>query len=411
MQAPSVQYTFDELADPLREVTFVVVDLETTGGSNKTEAITEIGAVKVRGGEEIGEFATLIDPGRAIPAYITVLTGITDAMVMRAPRIEAVLPGFLEFIHGCVLVAHNAGFDVGFLKAACARHGLVWPAPPVVDTVRLARRVLSRDEAPSVRLGAIAPLLGARVAPDHRALTDAKATVDVLHALLERVGPLGVQSLTELQQVVRDVSPERRRKRHLAEHLPAVPGVYLFLGPAEEVLYVGTATDLRSRVRSYFSAAETRRRIRHMVTLAERVDHVRCAHPLEANIREQRLIAAHTPKYNRRSKYPDKATWITLTDEAFPRLSLVTAPRRADGVFLGPFRSRVTAALALDALHGVLRLRRCSPRIRRTGANGTPCALADLGRCGAPCSGAESAGDYAAHVRTFTDLVDGSTAV
>ena len=92
-----VQAAFDELDEPLREVTFVVVDLETTGGGTDTEAITEIGAVKVRGGEVLGEFATLVDPGRGIPPLITVLTGITDLMVASAPPIGAVLPAFLDF--------------------------------------------------------------------------------------------------------------------------------------------------------------------------------------------------------------------------------------------------------------------------------------------------------------------------
>jgi DNA polymerase III epsilon subunit family exonuclease len=168
------QRSFDELGEPLREVTFVVVDLETTGGSPATEAITEIGAVKVRGGQVLGEFATLVDPGRTIPPQITMLTGITNAMVYDAPRISSVLPAFLEFARGSVLVAHNARFDVGFLRAACARQQVPWPGPAVVDTVRLARKVLPRAEAPSVRLSALAALLGARTRPDHRALTDAR---------------------------------------------------------------------------------------------------------------------------------------------------------------------------------------------------------------------------------------------
>src|SRR5690625_850348 len=113
-----VQLALDELGTPLSEVTFVVVDLETTGGSAATSAITEIGAVKVRGGEVLGEFQTLVDPGGPVPAYIATLTGITTAMVHGAPRIEQVLPSFLEFAHGAVLVAHNAAFDIGFLKAA-----------------------------------------------------------------------------------------------------------------------------------------------------------------------------------------------------------------------------------------------------------------------------------------------------
>ncbi len=403
------QRSFDELGEPLREVTFVVVDLETTGGSSKTEAITEIGAVKVRGGQVLGEFATLIDPSRSIPPQITMLTGISDAMVFDAPTIRAVLPSFLEFIRGSVLVAHNAGFDVGFLRAACSRLDLPWPGPCVIDTVRLARKVLSRAEAPSVKLSALATLLGARVAPDHRALTDARATVDVLHALFERLGSLGVHSLSELQEASRDVSPERRRKRGLADHLPSAPGVYLFRGPADQVLYVGTSGNLHQRVRSYFSAAETRARIKQMVALAERVDHVECAHALEANVREQRLIAVHQPPYNRRSRSPGRISWVTITDEPFPRLSIVRAAPSRGQPALGPFTSRLAAQIAVDALQDAVPVRRCTSRIRRTDPDGSPCALAGLGRCGAPCTGAEDITSYAIHVQRITALVEGQS--
>ncbi|WP_343074538.1 DEDD exonuclease domain-containing protein [Nakamurella aerolata] len=410
-RVPTLQPSFDELSEPLRETTFVVVDLETTGGSARTERITEIGAVKVRGGQVLGEFATLVDPGRSIPPNITILTGITNAMVVGAPRIDSVLPSFLEFSRNCVLVAHNAGFDMGFLRAACQRLGLPWPAPRVIDTVRLARSALSKDEAPSVRLGALAPLLGATVRPDHRALTDARATVDVLHALFERLGAVGVQSMDELVHAQRRVSTAQRRKRHLAQGLPAAPGVYLFRGAKDEVLYVGTSKNLRQRVRSYFGRSEQRRRIRHMVTLAERVDHVVCAHSLEAQVREQRLIAAHQPRYNRRSKQPHRGWWVVLTSEAFPRLSVVPAQSPQLGRTanpLGPFWSRAAALEAVDALHSAVRIRRCTQRIRRHDPDGTACALAELGKCGAPCAGLESVTDYAAHVMQVTGMVAGS---
>ena len=128
-----VQGTFDELGTPLPDVTFVVVDLETTGGVRPTSAITEIGAVKVRGGEVLGEFQTLVDPGEPIPPFIAVLTGITDTMVARRPA-SAVLPAFLEFARGAVLVAHNAPFDIGFLKPRRVARA-DWPALAVVDTV------------------------------------------------------------------------------------------------------------------------------------------------------------------------------------------------------------------------------------------------------------------------------------
>ena len=127
------QLSFDELGSALRDITFVVVDLEITGGRPDEDGITEIGAVKVRGGEVIGELATLIDPGRGVPPQITELTGITTAMLRDAPPIRTVLPSFLEFAAGAVLVAHNAPFDMGFLRAACTRNGMVWPKPRVLS--------------------------------------------------------------------------------------------------------------------------------------------------------------------------------------------------------------------------------------------------------------------------------------
>jgi DNA polymerase-3 subunit epsilon len=307
----------DPLADlSLRETTFVVVDLETTGGRPSGEghdSITEIGAVKVRGGAVLGELATLVDPGRSIPPQIVALTGITTAMVCDAPRIDSVLPAFLEFSRGAVLVAHNAGFDIGFLRAAAERCQIPWPRPPVLCTVRLARRVLTRDEAPSVRLAALARLFGATTTPTHRALDDARATVDVLHGLIERVGNQGVHTYTELRSYLPDVTPAQRRNRHLAAALPHRPGVYLFRGPSAEVLYVGTAVDLRRRVGQYFNGADPRTRMKEMASLATAVDHVECAHDLEAGVRELRLLAAHAPPYNRRSKFPHRWWWVVLT--------------------------------------------------------------------------------------------------
>ncbi len=399
-----VQGTFDELGTPLRETTFVVVDLETTGGSAQDCAITEIGAVKVRAGEVLGEFATLVNPARSIPPFIAVLTGITDAMVAGAPELGSVLPAFLEFSRGAVLVAHNAPFDLGFLRAGCEQLGLTWPAPDSLDTARLARRVLTRDEAPDCKLATLARVLRASTAPCHRALADARATVDVLHGLLERVGGLGVQSLDELRTFSCQVSPQQRRKRHLADALPRLPGVYLFRDPAGRVLYVGKSVDLRSRVRQYFTASEMRSRMAEMIACADRVDPVVCATGLEAEVRELRLIAEHRPPYNRRSKHPERALWLRLTHEAYPRLSLVRRVADDGTLHLGPFASTRAAELALAAAHEALPLRQCTGRIsvRRPSS---ACVLVEMGRCAAPCRGAASGGqsveDYARGVAAF----------
>jgi len=382
-----VQGTFDELGRPLSDVTFCVVDLETTGGSAaKGSKITEIGAVKVRGGQVLGEFQTLVNPDERIPAFITVLTGITDQMVIDAPRVADVLPSFLEFARGCVLVAHNAPFDIGFLKHFSRELGYDWPGFEVVDTVPLARRTLLRDEVSNVKLGSLAALFSTSTTPNHRALDDARATVDVLHGLFERLGPLGVATLEELMAFTSKVTPAQRKKRHLAAHLPQAPGVYLFRGPQDEVLYVGTSRNLRARARSYFTKSETRSRMADMVQLAQRIDAVVCVTALEAQVRELRLIAAHSPPFNRRSRFPHRLTWLKLTREPWPRLSIVTTVLDDDADYIGPFRGRQAAESAVVALHDTFRIRQCTQRLGLR-PRSSPCALAEMDGCLSPCDG------------------------
>ncbi|MGO1174302.1 MAG: DEDD exonuclease domain-containing protein, partial [Actinomycetaceae bacterium] len=384
------QVGLDELGTPLSEVTFVVVDLETTGGAARSDRITEIGAVKVRGGEVLAELGTLVNPGVPIPPQITVLTGITTAMVTPAPPIGEVLPTFLEmagFDRGSVLVAHNARFDVGFLKEAVRRAGREWPAPMIVDTVQLARRVVTNDEVPNRKLGTLAAYFGASTTPDHRALSDARATVDVLHALIGRLTPLGITHREDLPSLAEKVPAHRRRKTRLADGLSRGPGVYRFVGPSGEVLYVGRATNLRQRVRSYFTSAEKRARIGEMVDLAAAVEEIPCATVLEARVRELRLIAELDPPYNRRSKRPARLPWVRLTDEAHPRVTITRSLGAGElGSAIGPFTSHRAATRAVEAIQAAFPVRRCTTRLPATPRAGArACALAELGQCPAPC--------------------------
>ncbi len=399
------QRSFDELGRPLRDITFCVVDLETTGGSAQGGSmITEIGAVKVRGGEVLAEFQTLVNPRTEIPAFIAVLTGISNTMVADAPAIESALPAFLEFAAGTVLVAHNAPFDVGFLKHFAEQQGRPWPRFEVLDTAKLARRVITRDDAPNCKLSSLARAFGSTTTPNHRALSDARATVDVLHGLMERLGGLGVHTLEELQTFSSRVSTAQRKKRHLAEALPHSPGVYLFRDERSRVLYVGTSRDLRTRVRSYFTASETRSRMGEMVGLASAVDGIECATALEAEVRELRLIAEHKPRYNRRSRFPEKVHFIKLTREPWPRLSLVRRVLDDQADYLGPFGSRKTAEKCLAALHDTFPVRQCSDRLSREPSRAA-CVLAEMGRCLSPCDGSVDATTYAALVRQLRDTL------
>ncbi len=377
---------------PLREVTFVVVDLETTGGSPASNRITEVGAVRVRAGEVEGELATLVDPEVAIPPGITALTGIDDTMVAGRPPIGGILPALLEFARGSVLVAHNARFDVGFLDAALRRSGRPPLEQQALCTAALARRLLA-EEVRDCRLATLAAHVGARTRPEHRALADARATVDVLHALIERAGSVGATTLEDLTALQRVGSaPVFAARRRLADDLPHAPGVYAFTSAAGERLYVGTATDLRARVRSYFGS-DPRRRVPDLLRETARIEHWVTPTAIEAEVAEARLIRREDPRYNRRGR-PRRPVWLRLTAEAFPRLSIARTAPPAGEPALGPLPSRRQATALAEALHEAVPLRRCTQRLphapQRQG-----CALGELGRCAGPCSGAIDAGEYA----------------
>ena len=407
-----VQASFDDLGTPLSDVTFCVLDLETTGGNRNDDMITEVGVVKVRGGECLGTFQTLVNPGRAIPPQITVLTGLTDALVGPAPRIETVLPTLLEFVGDAVVVGHNIGFDLAFLRAACQRAGYGAFGPRSVDTMALARRLV-RDEVPDCRLGTLASRLRLDHRPTHRALDDALATTDLLHLLIERAAGLGVLGLDDLVTLGKMAGHPQAIKLKLTSSLPRSPGVYLFCGYRDEVLYVGKASNLRQRVRSYFGR-EDRRRIGPMLREVQSIRHHCLPDALSAEVVEARLIARLLPRYNRAGTRVDRYCYVRLdVDSAWPRLAVVRDPG-ASGLHLGPLPSRTMANLVVDALQAALPLRRCSVRLGRRhepAPDATPCGPAQLGVAACPCAGLADRQDYDHAVRAAVAAFEGSPAL
>ena len=311
--------------------------------------ITEIGAVKVRGGEVLGEFQTLVNPGEPIPTFISVLTGITDAMVAGAPRIESALPAFLEFAAGTRARRPQRRLRHRFLKAAARAH-------------RARRGRASRCSTPShLARAARPPRRGAQPQALHRwpgssapppRPTTGRCTTPGPPSTCCTASSSGSASSActpsrSCSSYTSRVTPAQRRKRHLADGLPDAPGVYLFKDGDGRVLYVGTSVDIRTRVRTYFTASEHRRRMAEMVRLAESVTPIVCATTLEAEVRELRLIAEHKPRYNRRSTPPERAMWVKLTVEPLP-----------------PPVHRAGRRRRRRALHRAVRLARRPPRRR-----------------------------------------------
>ena len=386
---------------PLTEIDFVVVDLETTGGSPVDDAITEIGAVRFHGLERIGSFQTLVDPERPIPPYIAHLTGIDDRVVAGAPALPQILPSFLEFARGAVIVAHNASFDVGFLNANLLRLDYEVLPTPAICTAKLARRLVWPD-VPNVKLQTLATYFRTRTKPIHRALEDAEATGEVLQGLLDVGQHLGILTLGELAHACSARGRPHYAKIALAQELPRSPGVYVFRDRADQILYVGKANDLRARVKSYFYGDE-RKKVQDLVASVTRIEALETGGELEALVLEIRLIAEHLPRFNAHGKRWRRFAYLKLDPaEAWPRLKIARSVDPTDGAtYLGPFATSGRATLAKEALEEAFRIRRCTRSMGR-GTRFAPCALADMGRCQAPCDGrtdAERYGAMIAHLR------------
>ena len=252
---------------------------------------------------------------------------------------------------------------------------------------------------PNVRLQTLARHFRTRVTPSHRALADAEATGEVLMGLLDAATHLGIGTLGDLREACSARGRPNFGKIALAASLPRSPGVYLFEDRGGRVLYVGKAKDLRARVKSYFYGDE-RKKIQDLLASVTAVRGVPTDGELEALALEARLIARHEPRYNAHGKRWRRYAYLKIdARDAWPRIKVVRSASPEDGaIYLGPFGSSSRARLAKEALEHIAPIRRCTTSMgSRT--RFAPCALADMGRCAAPCDGRTTPEAYAEVVR------------
>ncbi len=325
----------------LEDATYVVVDLETTGLRPGQSGICEIGAVRLRGFEVEAEFQTLVNPGLPIDAGASALTGLRNEQLRGAPRPAEAVRRFHAFAGDAVLVAHNARFDLAFLDRETERLTGSRIGSPVVDTVRLARRLLA-GRVSRFGLAQLAWFLDTTERPCHRALPDARATAELLLALIGLAQERGACTVADLTALAATRTRRLLDKRHLAFGAPTRPGVYLFLGRNDQVLYIGRARELRSRLRSYFRSDRQRPAVEAAVAAAERIEWRVTGSELEAALEELRLIRELRPPGNARVSRPERFVWLRQRGET------VVASVRPSPV--GPLRSRRTAQLAARVL-------------------------------------------------------------
>jgi DNA polymerase III subunit epsilon len=269
------------------------------------------------------------------------VTGLRSEQLRGAPRPPEAVRSFLAFAGDAVLVAHNARFDLAFLDRETERLTGSRIGSAVVDTVRLARTLLA-GRTSGFGLGQLAWFFGTAEQPCHRALPDALATSEVLLALIGLAQERGARTVADLTALAATRTRRLLDKRHLAFGAPSRPGVYRFLGRGDQVLYVGRARDLRSRLRSYFRTDRQRPAVEAALAAAERIEWRVTGSELEAALEELRLIRELRPPGNARVSRPERQVWLRQRGDS------VVASARPSPV--GPLRSRRTAQLAARVL-------------------------------------------------------------
>ena len=412
----------------LDEVEFVVLDTETTGLRPGPNRVIEIAGIRMRGGEVIDSFQSLVNPNRRLPPFIVQFTGITQEMVAGAPGAEQIFPDFLQFIEGAILVGHNVGFDIGFLSYEAQLLGYAFPIDGL-DTIPLARRFL-----PGLRrfkLDVVAGHLKIPMVNRHRALGDAKVTAAIFLKLLNLARQEGIHTLGNLRRRLQlpvawsgDITDASLAKQ--VEYLradgklssksvtsrptgslllnpawkrefPNKPGVYLMREASGQVIYVGKAKCLKDRLASYYShPLGYTRKMDGLLQNVKEIETIVLGSELEALLMESQLIKQLQPTYNVQLRNYDLYPFIKIdVQHPFPRVYSSREVASDGARYFGPFRSRRMVDLTIDLIQKVFPVRTCTRSLPPQAKPSEPCLRLHLDRCPGPCRGGVDPLEYA----------------
>lgn len=403
-------------SQPITETVFVVVDIETTGSLPLKDAITEIGAIKVKNGEIIDRFSALVNPQQDIPPFIQHLTGITPDMVADAPLINEVMPLFWDFLGSDVFVGHNVSFDFRFLSQQTKALIGSPLENPQLCTLRLARKLL-----PHLRkrnLDAVSGYFDIEIENRHRALGDAEATALVLIEFLKTLEEDGITTMAKLMHFhqkggkrygdMKIPFPEERLSQ-----MPQNPGVYFMRDQKGEILYIGKAKNLRKRLQSYYSnVLRLPRKVQELIPQVFDIETRILGSELEALLEEAHLIKQHQPYYNRQIKRYRHFPFLKVSvGEPYSKLTVTTDIAADQALYFGPYVTQKQITPMAETLSHVFQLRTCTdPDFKKHQKKKQACLAYDLGRCTAPCIGAVSIAGYQAQVAEAVSFLEGDIA-
>ena len=356
----------------------VFVDLETTGTDPVCDRIIEIGIVKVSGGEIEHEWQTLVDPQQPIPSMIQSITGISDDMVNSAPTFATIAEEVAQLLGDALFVAHNARFDLGFLKNEFLRLGREFQTR-VLCTVKLSRALYPQHHRHG--LDAIMTRHGLNCVARHRALGDARVLWDFIQLVRREHAPEVIEQA--LTKAMRTPSLPPQLPPGSLESLPEAPGVYLLYGEDDLPLYIAGSANLRNRVRTHFIGDHKAGRATRIAREIRRIDWIETGGELGTQLLEARLVKEKTPIHNRRLSRPDElCAWrIHESANAAPAVELVQAcdidPRKLEQL-CGLFRSQREAVNTLREMATAYQL---CPRRLALESGGGACLASQLKKC------------------------------
>ncbi|MCX6150144.1 MAG: exonuclease domain-containing protein [Ignavibacteriales bacterium] len=401
---------FDLIID---EAEFCVLDVETTGMSPNNCRVIEIGIVKINNLKVTDRFHSLINPGTEIPYFITQLTGISNSDVYDAPYFDEIISKVQEFIKDTIIVAHNAQFDLSFLKREFNQCGIDKIPNPSLCTLKLARKLYPQFKSKS--LGAMVKNLGITHKNVHRALGDASATAKILLKMLielqENQNVHVVSDLLNYQYIPLLKENYKLIKKKLLNdftRLPEAPGVYFFKNSKDEILYVGKAKSLKDRVKNYFSSTALSKS-RKIVRQASKIEFETTNSELTALITEAELIKIHNPKHNYQLKKYGQTYFIRVNKNT--RFANIESSSHFDldgNDYFGPYSNQDTLKNLIELINKTFNLRECDDK---EFAKLKECYLHQLHRCMAPCINQNISEHYIEELKLVYDFLSGKNQI
>jgi len=365
---------------------FIFLDLETTGATADKDRITEIGFIEVKNGQYVDEWNVLVNPQRSIPDNIQAITGISNEMVANAPTFEEISSELWKRLDGKTLVAHNVRFDYSFLKNEFKVCGLTYQ-PKLLCTVKLSRLLYPNERRHG--LDSIIKRLGLTCDTRHRALSDARAIWDFAQHVQTHFEANIVNE--SIKRLLKEPSLPATIHKSTIDAIPSCPGVYIFKGENNAVLYIGKSKNIRSRVMSHFSGDHSSRKDREINQQLQSIDWIETAGEFSALLLESQLVKTLRPLFNRQlRKKADYHTihWDPSGGQKTPEMRVLSEFEKIPfGAIYGMFDTKRQATKLLRDLAKEYGL--CLKTLGIEGGKG-PCFSHQLGQCKGACVGDET---------------------